>query len=736
MPHETPGQTAAPLNLPTRLSPTPAAPLLAVADSVQGGSRRRFRRPQPVESTRPNDPASGVDDAPPNFSRFPVPQVITFQGLISTLSKSYRSPDEAIKHSLDNARYMRNDCLVMECLEARQRGTALLNWHLEPENPKSQRQKALCQRLTKLVAQTPNFTEYRRNLLEALWFGRYAIQHRYGYDFRGGQKRLVVQGWSPVHGDKLVFRYDDGSCKYDPDQVGIRVGPAWQAGDVVAGDRKLEITDRGMAYFLEPWERSLLAIHKHIIEDAPYESPLDAGSVHGVGIRSRIYWTWFQKQEALAMLLDFLERSAQGIWVYYYPTGNPQAKAEMEAVAKQQAESNVILMPRMTGDPTLDAYGIERIEVSPSGAESLKQIVHDFFGHQIKRYILGQILSSESDATGLGSGVADLHMESFQSIIRYDARKLEETITKELVEPLKRYNEPDAADVQVFFRIDTESTDAEKKLAAVQSAWNMGAKIKAGDVFDMLGLSMPQADEDVLFNPQLVQPMGDEDAAGEAGPAQPSTDADLHGALSHGLSHADDPEASTDAELAATVALAGLAGSAAENEPPTAEHLRSRFGPLLPEQYAKSRKPGAGQTDFDFEQKHPRLDDGTFADAGSGGGEDIQPHHLTKAEFVDMRLGFLLNREEFVRRRKQGEIDADQAAKLLADDARRRMLNRVMNAHQDRQLREWAAQPKPGEPPKYDDREGAHRLAVEDALRRGERVPQAVLADYPDLEQR
>lgn len=573
-------------------SKTPKTPRQALQDVATSAPSVRVRRYPARQISRPADPADGIDGAPPNFGRPPLPQVITFQGIISTLSKSYRSPDEAIKHSLDNARYMRNDCLVMECLEARQRGTALLNWHLEPEDPKSERQKRLCERLTRLVARTPQFTEYRRNLLEALWFGRYAIQHQFGYEFKNGRRQLVVKGWVPVHGDKLVFRYNDGTGEYPPDQVGIRVGPAWKAGDVLAGDRKLEITDRGMAYFLEPWERSLLAIHKHIIEDAPYESPLDAGSIHGVGIRSRIYWTWFQKQEALAMLLDFLERSAQGLWVYYYPTGNPQAKAEMEQVAKQQAESNVILVPRMTGDPTLDAYGIERVEVSPTGAEALKQIVHDFFGHQIKRYILGQILSSESDATGLGSGVADLHMESFNSIIRYDARKLEETITRELVEPLKRYNEPDAADVYVAFKIDTESTEAEKKLAAVQAAWNMGAKIKAGDVMDMLGLSMPQPDDEVLFNPQIVPSA--ESAATDGPPTEPSSDADIHGALSHGLAHAvvgdnlvertidaaDDPQPSSDADLAATVALA-VADVGEKAGSPTDEEIRRKFGPLM-----------------------------------------------------------------------------------------------------------------------------------------------------------
>ena len=177
----------------------------------------------------------------------------------------------------------------------------------------------------------------------------------------------------------------------------------------------------------------------------------------------------------------------------------------MEAVAAERSESNSILMPRMSGDPSLDPYGIEKIEPNPAGAESLKQIVHEFFGHQIKRYILGQVLSTESEATGLGSGVADLHQQSLSDIVNYDAANLEETIGKETVKPIKDFNFPKARNINVKFKIDTESPEAQKKLEAAERAWNMGAKIKASDVMDLIGFSMPTAEDEVLQNPSMMQ---------------------------------------------------------------------------------------------------------------------------------------------------------------------------------------------------------------------------------------
>lgn len=457
--------------------------------------------------SRPSDPAKEVRGAAPNFGRPVFPQIITFAGITGMIAKTYRSPDEAVKHSLENARFMRNDCAVMECLEARQRGTALLNWHLEPEDPKDKRQKDLCEDLTAIVERVRNFTEYRRNLLEAIWYGRYAVQHRYEWGWVKGQRRLVMRRWEPINGDKLVFRYYDGTGDYDPDQIGVRVSVSSPSAsrDSIAGHRKLTATDSGMAYFLEPWERSLIAVHRHMVEDGSYEDVLSAGRIHGVGIRDRIYWTWYQKQETMAHLMEVIERTGTGFTIYYYPWGNKAAEDKMREVAETQTRNNVLLIPRMEEDQSTDAFGIDRIEPSTGGIETLKGIVHDLLGHQIKRYILGQTLSSEAGSTGLGSGVADLHAETASRIIEYDAANLEETLTDELVEPLKRFNFPWATSINVRFKIDVKENEAAEKLQAYKSAWDMGAKLKASDVMDLIGASVPTQDDEVLQNPAMVQ---------------------------------------------------------------------------------------------------------------------------------------------------------------------------------------------------------------------------------------
>lgn len=469
---------------------------------------------------RRKDPTEDMPGMAPNFGQQVIPHVLTFQGLFGTFSKVYRTSDEALKASLENARFMRNDPLIMECIEARQRATALLEWHLEPEDEQSEDHKELCRQIEKIVRRIRRFTEYRFNLLHALWFGRYGIQHSWGWEQIAGVMRLIPKakgqediGWQPVHGDKLVFRFDDGTQDHVPNQVGIRVGARFGNMEWIGSDKwsqRIEPTDRGPAYFLTDYERQLLAIHKHTIEDGAYEDGIDAGTIHGVGIRSRIYWAWFQKQECLAFLMEYLERSSMGIEIWRYPLGNPTALAQMKAAAEQRISNqhNIIFVPVAPGDDG-NLFGVEHIEPGVAGAAELKDIINNYFGHQIKRYILGQVLSSEAEATGLGSGVAELHLDTLLQIIKYDATNLEETITHELIKRIKDWNFPEARDIQVHFRIDTESPDVEKKMEAWGRAYEMGAKLKARDVMDLVGAAMPNADDEVLQNPAFAAQPGE-----------------------------------------------------------------------------------------------------------------------------------------------------------------------------------------------------------------------------------
>lgn len=490
------------------------------------------------------DPANAWPGAPPNFGEPVVPHIMTVSGRIGT--KAYQWADEALRDSRVNADKMETDCGIMECVEARQRSQSLLNWHIQPEDDQSIEQKQLVEEMARIISRTPYMTGMRFAASKCIWYGRNGVALQFKKDYVGGHMRTIVKRWEPRHGDKFVFRWDDGSHEYDPDQIGIRITagyheiPNSKFIDTTGQERNLiEATQYGLVRWFTPKERETIILDKHIIEDGPFDDPVRAGAIHGVGIRDRIYWTWYGMIECLADVLSYLERSAFGVEIWTYPAGNEQARIRTENAAKKQTSGgrSVLIVPKERGENSED-FGVQQIEPGLGGIESAMSLVKEYFGHKIKRYILGQTLTSEAAGTGLGSGVADAHMATFADIVKFDAVGREETLTRDFLRPLQLWNFPKSRGIYLRFVIDTESPDADGKMQGYQAAWNMGAGLKEEEVLSIIGASMPKATDRVLRNPALQQqpmqiPGSGIEGAGQQGSGEQGSLEDLFGPLAN-----------------------------------------------------------------------------------------------------------------------------------------------------------------------------------------------------------
>ena len=567
------------------------------------------------------DPASRTPGAPPMYGEDAVPHLMTFQSIVGSFSRAYINPDEAMRDSIDNAHLMEKDVGLLESVECRQRLTALLDWEIVPEDEKCQYQVSLAQELQKIIGRIRNFTKYRMWLMKAIWSGRSGIQHKYGYTRVNGSMRMMPtplhrdhNGWMPINGDKLIFRYEDGLHTSDegayPHQMGIKVGVNPGGGKLrIHRDYKTEPVADGMAVFLKPYERDTFCVHKHMIEDADFHHSYFAGSIHGVGIRSKIYWEWFLKQEAFAFLMQYLERSAGGIEVWTYPMGDPKAleatkKAAMEKMANGR---NIVFFPKPMGDDS-DAYKFEVIEPGAMGLDIMQGIIENYFGGRLKRYILGQELSTEAKATGMGSGVAEAHMDTLSQIVNFDARNLEETLTHELVRYIQQLNFPETLGWHMRMSLKTEDDKTQERMEALNSAYQMGARIAESEVFKTLGLSAPTSGEKIL-SMQSQQPGGM--------PGMPGMDGmDPMGGMPPGEDPSADPESGgfPDQETDSEEEMSG--------DP--MELIRS-----LMDQYMRERDVDryASQLAFNFDEKlHPRESvehgghkPGQFATKNTGG---------------------------------------------------------------------------------------------------------------------
>lgn len=446
---------------------------------------------------------------PPGAGDYAVPHIQQFVSIINGVSKAYRNPDEAVRHSAANARAMRRDPVIMQPLLTRQMTVAEESWQIEPENKKDPAQVEACRQITRIVERIPFFTEYKRNLLEAVWYGRYAVENLYGWDFRNGRRQMVVKDWIPCHGDSLVYKWSTG-------EVGLLVGLAgnwWGEGtkqlttqptDVARAHFLGRVEDDG-AMKLLPHEREAFVIHSHFREAGSFSEPESSGAIHGRGLRSYLYWIWYLKHEALSWLTEYLERQALGMTIWYFERGNEASEKAVRAAAEAQSNNCVILFPREVNSNQEAGAGLQRIEPSGNNIDGIMRVIDDYWGGQLNRMIIGQNLSSESAATGLGSGVADLQESTLSKIIRYDATSLQETLTRDLVRVLTKYNYPNA-DLNLRFVINCDKPEPEKVLQAAKHLYDMGAAIDEDELRGFVGLSTPDQDSRILkqATPELV----------------------------------------------------------------------------------------------------------------------------------------------------------------------------------------------------------------------------------------
>lgn len=466
-----------------------------------------------MEKGYPAPEAPPVGEMPAGGGAYSVPHYISFGGLYNLQSRTYAWQfDEALRASESNAAAMWNDTVLVDALFARLMPTAQLSWHLEPIDETDNRQADAAKVLTEVVKATPRWQQFLMQLLYAVWFGKSAVRLVYEWDYATGSRRMRVRDFRPVNGDKLVFKWGGN--------VGVLVHGTFNHDNV-------EITQRGRAYFLTPAEREAMVVHHHMPEDAPYWQPEKAGSVMGVGVRGRVYWYWFLKQNILALLTDYLQRCASGFTIYYFDASNPDSAREVEEYVKKQVGQNAILFPRFRSG--IDGYGVQRVEPGTAGAQLLESLVTGYFDDVMRRFILGQTLTSGTAPTGMGSGVADAHSDTLSRIVKFDAVDLQETLTAEFVSVLAKYNTPGVPPPRFVFDIDAPNSG--ETMQNAQILYEMGAPINGDELYEIVGLAKPGPNDTVLskLNEMQLTALGQAPEGvpmeGAAGPqVQPAAD--------------------------------------------------------------------------------------------------------------------------------------------------------------------------------------------------------------------
>jgi phage gp29-like protein len=238
-----------------------------------------------------------------------------------------------------------------------------------------------------------------------------------------------------------------------------------------------------------------------------------SGYLPRAGLHRVLAWPFLFKNYSIRDLAEFLEIYGLPLRLGKYPPG---------ASDKEKAT----LLRAVMG------IGHDAAGIVPSGMEiDFKDAAkgqHDPFQAMIdwcertqSKVIVGQTLSSEARATGMGSGVADLHGDVRDDLKKADAIALASTLTEQLIYPIISVNKG-AIDPRRCPRFEFDLYEAEdlKSFAdSVPKLVDMGMRIPERYAHEKLRIPEPQGDEPVLGGPTKPSPASGADPAKTADPA-------------------------------------------------------------------------------------------------------------------------------------------------------------------------------------------------------------------------
>lgn len=429
---------------------------------------------------------------PRGNGRFPVGHVNQFGGIAgSSASRSfYMAHDEALAHSRANAELMRLDPVIDACMRSLTYPISMLTNSIAPDDPEDPQQVAAAARAEKNLQKIPGLLFAKQWLLnDGVFTGRSAVKMRWEPVQKRDKLVHLPTGFENVSGDKLVFKYNS--------QVGILVQATFPAPtESVTGGG-------GRAYFLTPADREQILLFQFEPSDTSYYNPMRAGAINGTGLRDKLYWLWALKMKIWGMGMDFLQWFARGLTVYYFRNGNAEHARQVKAWVDAQDGASAMLFPYFVGNEK-EFKPIERFEASTASPAFLQQLITDYFDRLMKEIILGQSLTSGTAATGLGSGVASAHQATFDNRIKYIATAFDETMSRDLVGPYYRANEPGIT--PGHWVSDLDNPNAQSMLENAGKIVEMGGAIPEEPLLEAAGLPEVKTGQTLLTNVQPMQP--------------------------------------------------------------------------------------------------------------------------------------------------------------------------------------------------------------------------------------
>jgi phage gp29-like protein len=290
-------------------------------------------------------------------------------------------------------------------------------------------------------------------------------------------------------------------------------------------DRRRLVLDNGAGDGEDPRPMGWV-FHEHV--------KAKTGYLGRMGLSRAILWPFLYKAYSLGDFVEFIETYGLPIILGKYMSGvsGEEKSSLMRAVAALGRDARAIM-------PSGMEIEIQKIT---GGADAMPHLaLMNWADAAESKLILGQVLSADAKATGMGSGVAELHGEVRHDILCSDARQIAGTLTRDLVYPLIALNCGGVDGLRRCPRwvFDTgEASDITAYAEALPKLVAAGMRVPEAWVHDKLRIPQPNDDEPVLGIAPAGAAPAQSDGEQEQGKKNPSAekyDAGLINAYSMGV---------------------------------------------------------------------------------------------------------------------------------------------------------------------------------------------------------
>jgi phage gp29-like protein len=242
----------------------------------------------------------------------------------------------------------------------------------------------------------------------------------------------------------------------------------------------------------DPWDGSQpmtspLEPFKFVVHLSKAKSglPIRGGLARAAG------WSYLFKNYVLKDWVTFAEVFGQPLRLGKYGAGATESdkQALLSAVANIGTDAAAIVP---------DSMLIEFVEARQTGTAELYERFCEYLDRQVSKAVLGQTLTTEVPRNAGSKAAAQVHDAVRRDILAADARRLSETLTRDLVKPLVDLNSgPQSRYPRLDLLLPNDQDDREFADIIAEMA-DRGLRISQKTVLDRLGLPAASSDEEVL----------------------------------------------------------------------------------------------------------------------------------------------------------------------------------------------------------------------------------------------